>query len=341
MRIPVNTTVIKDIVALAPAPKPAAPGPSVHPGEAPLTDAPGLVFLHHKDVNPAMWGKKVPHIDNGSVRWYFLTYRLAVPHGAVMFLKASGEAEPGEPGTPGEAVLEAQCQEVLDHFRRIAPQDLDRVRKKAILRFVNQFLARMGLDGVDTVTEVPKVIVEAVALMFDVGQSTVQKLLPKPVEKADTSYKSDERWVAVKQTVQLARVYAHKLALQRPLGGRTVGSLKTESVLLEAPGPKTGPKTLLFPQVCPVLGIELSYDYFMDRKSPNMIRVGRIVPSKPFETGNVLLMSTKAFHALETRSAPSGAGAKPGKQPTRTKPEMVLDEREQESFNRWCRKHGI
>jgi hypothetical protein len=34
---------------------------------------------------------------------------------------------------------------------------------------------------------VPKVIVEAVALMFDVGQSTVQKLLPKPVEKADTS----------------------------------------------------------------------------------------------------------------------------------------------------------
>ena len=333
MRIPVNTTVIKDIVALAPAPKPAAPGPSVHPGEAPLTDAPGLIFLHHKDVNPAMWGKKVPHIDNGSVRWYFLTYRLAVPHGAVMFL--------AEPGGPGEAVLEAQCQEVLDHFRRIAPQDLDRVRKKAILRFVNQFLARMGLDGVDTVTEVPKVIVEAVALMFDVGQSTVQKLLPKPVEKADTSYKSDERWVAVKQTVQLARVYAHKLALQRPLGGRTVGSLKTESVLLEAPGPKTGPKTLLFPQVCPVLGIELSYDYFMDRKSPNMIRVGRIVPSKPFETGNVLLMSTKAFHALEIRSAPSGAGAKPGKQPTRTKPEMVLDEREQESFNRWCRKHGI
>lgn len=335
MRIPVNTTVIKDIVALAPAPGPAAPGPSVHPGEAPLTAAPGLVFRHHKDVNPAMWGKKVPHTDNGSVRWYFLTYRLAVPHGAVMFL-----AEPGTPGGPAEQA-EAQCQEVLDHFRRIAPQDLDRVRKKAILRFVNQFLARMGLDGVDTVTEVPKVIVEAVALMFDVGQSTVQKLLPKPVEKADTSYKSDERWVAVKQTVQLARVYAHKLALQRPLGGRTVGSLKTESVLLEAPGPKTGPKTLLFPQVCPVLGIELSYDYFMDRKSPNMIRVGRIVPSKPFETGNVLLMSTKAFHALETRSAPEGAGAKPGKQPARTRPEMVLDEREQESFNRWCRKHGI
>jgi hypothetical protein len=340
MRIPLNIAAIAALVTPGPSASaqasppsgPAAPAPS-HPGETPLTDAPALVFLHHKDVNPAMWGKKVPTYDNGSVRWYFLTYRLVVPHGAVMFLKASGEA-----GT------ESQCQEVLDHFRRIASQDLDRVRRKAILRFVNQFLTRMGLDSVDAVTEVPKVIVEAVALMFDVGQSTVQKLLPKPVEKADTSYKSDERWVAVKQTVQLARVYAHKLALQRPLGGRTVGSLKTESVLLEAPGPKTGPKTLLFPQVCPVLGIELSYDYFMDRKSPNMIRVGRIVPSKPFETGNVLLMSTKAFHALETRSAPealkapTGVGAKSG---ARTKPEMVLDEHEQESFDRWCRKHGI
>jgi hypothetical protein len=58
----------------------------------------------------------------------------------------------------------------------------------------------------------------------------------------------------------------------------------------------------------------------------------------------VLLMSTKAFHALETRSAPealkapTGVGAKSG---ARTKPEMVLDEHEQESFDRWCRKHGI
>lgn len=329
MRIPISTAAIAEIVALAPSG--AAPsGPSAHPGETPITAAPGLVFLHHKDVNPAMWGKKVPHLDNGNVRWYFLTYRLVVPHGAVMFLAGSAETE-------------SQCQEVLDHFRRIASQDLDRLRRKAILRVVNQFLTRMGLDSVDTVTEVPKVIVEAVALMFDVGQSTVQKLLPKPVEKADTSYKSDERWAAVRQTVQLARVYAHKLALQRPLGGRTVGPLKTESVLIVAPGPKAGPKTLLFPQVCPVLGTELSYDYFMDRKSPNMIRVGRIVPTKPFETGNVLLMSTKAFHALETRSAPEGANAPPkaGKQPTRTKPEMVLDEHEQQAFDTWCRRHGI
>lgn len=328
MRIPLSTALISDLVTLASAPSgPSASSPS-HPGETPLTDAPGLVFRHHNDVNPALWGKKVPHLDNGSVRWYFLTYRLIVPHGAVMFLKAPAGAEP--------AGLEAQCQEVLDHFRRIASQDLDRLRRKAILRFVNQFLARMGLDSVDTVTEVPKVIVEAVALMFDVGQSTVQKLLPKPVEKADTSYKSDERWASVRQTVQLARVYAHKLALQRPLAGRTVGPLKTESVLLEAPGPKAGPKTLLFPQVCPVLGIELSYDYFMDRKSPNMIRVGRIVPTKPFETGNVLLMSTKAFHALETRSAPSGAPPKAG-----SKPEMALTQEEQQAFNAWCRKHGI
>jgi hypothetical protein len=71
--------------------------------------------------------------------------------------------------------------------------------------------------------------------------------------------------------------------------------------------------------VCPVLGIELSYDYFMDRKSPNMIRVGRIVPSKPFETGNVLLMSTKAFHALETRSAPEALkGESPSPVPGRS-----------------------
>jgi hypothetical protein len=200
----------------------------------------------------------------------------------------------------------------------------------------------MGLDNVDTVTEVPKVIVEAVALMFDVGQSTVQKLLPKPVEKADTSYKSDERWAAVRHTVQMARVYAHKLALQRPLRGRTVGPLKTESVLIVAPGSKAGPRTLLFPQVCPVLGTELSYDYFMDRKSPNMIRVGRIVPTKPFETGNVLLMSAKAARAIETRSAPEGAGApKSGKQPARTKPEMALTQEEQQAFDTWCRRHGI
>ena len=91
-----------------------------------------------------------------------------------------------------------------------------------------------------------------------------------------------------------------------------------------------------------MLGTELSYDYFMDRKSPNMIRVGRIVPTKPFETGNVLLMSAKAARASETRSAPEApAGAKPGKQPTRTKPEMALNEREQEAFDAWCRKHGI
>lgn len=330
MRIPLDTATVASLVALAPGP--AAPsGPAVHPGEAPITGAPSLIFLHHKDVNPAMWGKKVPHLDNGSVRWYFLTYRLVVPHGAVMFLAGAGDAgrEPGGAGT------ESQCQEVLDHFRRIASQDLDRLRRKAILRIVNQFLARMGLDNVDNITEVPKVIVEAVALMFDVGQSTVQKLLPKPVEKADTSYKSDERWAAVRQTVQLARVYAHKLALQRPLGGRTVGPLKTESVLIVAPGPKAGPRTLLFPQVCPVLGIELSYDYFMDRKSPNMIRVGRIDPTKPFETGNVLLMSTKAFHAIETRSAPAGAPPKAGK------PEMALTQEEQQAFDTWCRRHGI
>lgn len=334
MRIPSSIDQICALVEAVswPSAKPGAPAPEpdepfLHPGTAPISLAPTLRFRHHKDVNTSMWGKKVPHLDNGNVRWYFLTYRLAVPHQALVCL-------PGGPG-PG---LEAQCEDVLSHFRRITPQDLDKIRRKAILHFVNQFLARMGLDSVDAVAEVPKVIVEAVALMFDVGQSTVQKLMPKPVERADTSYKADERWPAVKTVVQLARVYAHKLALQRPLGGRTVGSLKTESVLVPVPRSNT----LLFPQVCPVLGVALSYDYFMDKKSPYLIRVGRIALNKPFETGNVLLMSTKAAHAIETRSAPEApAGAKPGKQPTRTKPEMTLNEREQEAFDAWCRKHGI
>jgi hypothetical protein len=92
---------------------------------------------------------------------------------------------------------------------------------------------------------------------------------------------------------------------------------------------------MLFPQVCPVLGIELSYDYFMISMPQHDPRRAHR-PSKPFETGNVLVMSTKAFTALNPfREVPT---TRKPKHPL--KPEMMLDERVQQAFDTWCRSMG-
>lgn len=275
MRIPLDTATIASLVALAPAPS----GPGVvasHPGETPLTDAPGLVFLHHNDVNPAMWGKKVPMYDSGSVRWYFLTYRLAVPHGAVMFL-----AQPA---------LEAQCQEVLDHFRRFhISHNTDRVRRHALVKYVNYFMRRLGLPKG---SPPPRGIIEAVAKMFDVGTSTVQKLVPKAPPPPDTPYKKEEEWFVLRTVAQLARVYAYKV----PNAGSV--SIKIEDCLISHGG------TMLFPKVCPVLGIDLVYDLH-DKHAPGLVRVGRKDPTRPFSGSNVLVMSMKAFKAVEAMAVPT------------------------------------
>ena len=284
MRIPLDTATIKDIVTLAPAlapSGPAAPGPSVHPGEAPLTDAPGLIFLHHKDVNPAMWGKKVPTYDSGSVRWYFLTYRLIVPHGAVMFLKASGGAGAG---------LEPQCQEVLDHFRRFhISHNTDRVRRYALMKYVTYFMRRLGLpEG----SPPPREVVETVAKMFDVGTSTVQKLVPKAPPPPETPYKKQGEWFVLLAIAQLARVYAYKVPGAGPV------SIKVEDCMISHSG------TMLFPKTCPVLRIDLVYDLH-DKHAPGLVRIGRRDPYKPFSGSNVLVMSAKAFKAIEALVVPT------------------------------------
>ena len=278
MRIPISTTDIVSLVALAPsAPSGAAPSASPsHPGEAPIANAPALVFRHHKDVDPAMWGKKVPTYDSGSVRWYFLTYRLAVPHGAVMFLKAPD--------------LEPQCQEVLDHFRRFhISHNTDRVRRHALVKYVNYFMRRLGLPEGDPP---PREVIETVARMFDVGTSTVQKLVPKAPPPPDTPYKKEEEWFVLRAIAQLARVYAFKVPGAGPV------SIKVNDCLI-----RHG-KTMLFPKTCPVLGIDLVYDLH-DKHAPGLVRIGRRDPTRPFSGSNVLVMSAKAFKAIEALVVPT------------------------------------
>ena len=276
MRIPLSTALISDLVTPASAPSgPSASSPS-HPGETPLTDAPGLVFRHHNDVNVDMWGKKVPTYDSGNVRWYFLTYRLIVPHGAVMFLE--------DPG------LEAQCQEVLDHFRRFhISHNTDRVRRYALVKYVTYFMRRLGLpEG----SPPPREIIEAVAKMFDVGSSTVQKLVPKAPPPPDTPYKKEEEWFVLRNAAQLARVYAFKVPGAGPV------SIKVNDCLIRHGG------SMLFPRVCPVLGIELVYDLH-GKHAPGLVRIGRRDPYKPFSGSNVLVMSAKAFKAIEALVVPT------------------------------------
>jgi hypothetical protein len=280
MRIPISTTDIASLAVLAPsgaAPSGAAPSASPsHPGEAPIANAPALVFLHHKDVDPAMWGKKVPTYDSGSVRWYFLTYRLAVPHGAVMFLKAPD--------------LEPQCQEVLDHFRRFhISHNTDRVRRHALVKYVNYFMDRLGLPEGDPP---PREVIETVARMFDVGTSTVQKLVPKAPPPPDTPYKKEEEWFVLRAIAQLARVYAFKVPGAGPV------SIKVNDCLI-----RHG-KTMLFPKTCPVLGIDLVYDLH-DKHAPGLVRIGRRDPTRPFSGSNVLVMSAKAFKAIEALVVPT------------------------------------
>lgn len=288
MRIPISTTDIAEIVALAPSgAAPSGPAASIsHPGEAPITAAPGLVFRHHKDVTPDMWGKKVPTYDSGSVRWYFLTYRLIVPHGAVMFLAGAGDAgrEPGGAGT------ESQCQEVLDHFRRFhISHNTDRVRRHALVKYVNYFMRRLGLPEGDPP---PREVIETVARMFDVGTSTVQKLVPKAPPPPETPYKKEEEWFVLRNAAQLARVYAFKVPGAGPV------SIKVNDCLI-----KHG-KTMVFPKTCPVLGIDLVYDLH-DKHAPGLVRIGRRDPTRPFSGSNVLVMSAKAFKAIEALVVPT------------------------------------
>ena len=280
MRIPISTTDITAIVALAPSgAAPSGAALASHPGEAPIASAPGLVFRHHKDVTPDMWGKKVPTYDSGNVRWYFLTYRLVVPHGAVMFL-----TQPGEAGT------ESRCQEVLDHFRRFhISHNTDRVRRHALVKYVNYFMRRLGLPEGDPP---PREVIETVARMFDVGSSTVQKLVPKAPPPPETPYKKEEEWFVLRTIAQLARVYAFKVPGAGPV------SIKVNDCLI-----RHG-KTMLFPKTCPVLGIDLVYDLH-DKHAPGLVRIGRRDPYKPFSGSNVLVMSAKAFKAIEALVVPT------------------------------------
>ena len=228
----------------------------------------------------------MPTYDSGSVRWYFLTYRLIVPHGAVMFLAGAGDAgrEPGGAGT------ESQCQEVLDHFRRFhISHNTDRVRRHALVKYVNYFMRRLGLPEGDPP---PREVIETVARMFDVGTSTVQKLVPKAPPPPETPYKKEEEWFVLRNAAQLARVYAFKVPGAGPV------SIKVNDCLI-----KHG-KTMVFPKTCPVLGIDLVYDLH-DKHAPGLVRIGRRDPTRPFSGSNVLVMSAKAFKAIEALVVPT------------------------------------
>ena len=58
------------------------------------------------------------------------------------------------------------------------------------------------------------------------------------------------------------------------------------------------------PSRCPVLGIDLVYDLH-DKHAPGLVRIGRRDPTRPFSGSNVLVMSAKAFKAIEALVVPT------------------------------------
>jgi hypothetical protein len=256
------------------------------------------IFRPNERNDRAVWHKPVPKFDG----WYFLNYRYAAPDHIMEVLDVSQGIEPdADPRDPrfDEVQRTIEAEKYIDKMtveeRSFSKKNVIKVRERAVRHTMDVLRAKYGADSVSD-------LVEAVARLFDVGTLMVRKvcgLAPKAKPQESQGYKEDPRWGHLRWAVHQARATAYAADVDaRPGTPKAYGKFAPADALIKHNGER------LYPEVCIVLGTVLSYDRF-DGAGTSMAKVGRLDTDKPFEAGNVLLMSSMAVKLIEGLLDPS------------------------------------
>jgi hypothetical protein len=256
------------------------------------------VFRPNENNSTAVWHKPVPKYSG----WYFLNYRFAANEENMKALALAQHIEP-EASPRDVRFEEAQRTSEADMYtdrmtveeRSFSKKSMVKVRARAMEAMVEKLRAKYGAESMRN-------IVEAVAKLFDVSVSMVRRVCepPAPVKaKVSQEYKEDERWKHLRWAVSQARASAYLTdTYSRPGTVKAYGKFEPVDALISYRGQR------LYPEACIVLGLPLSYDRFdvaggVEGAKGAVARIGRLDTTKPFEAGNIMLMSTLASRLIE------------------------------------------
>ena len=256
------------------------------------------IFRPNERNDRAVWNKPVPKFDG----WYFLNYRYAAPADLMEVLTISQHIEPNAHAGDQrfvEAQRNAEAEVFIDKMmlseKSFSKRGIIKVRERAIRDAMDTLRVKFGSEDMNA-------LVEAVARLFDVGTLMVRKvcgLVSKAKPQESQEYKEDPRWGHLRWAVHQTRATAYATDVDaRPGTPRAYGKFAPADALIQHKGER------LYPEVCIVLGTVLSYDRF-DGANTSMAKVGRFDTDKPFETGNVILMSAMAVKLIEGLRDPS------------------------------------
>lgn len=263
-----------------------------------LSDKGVPIFRPNAKNNQAVWHKPVPKFDG----WYFLDYHWAAPEHIMPVLELSQYIEPDtDPRDPRfqevQRTVEAEryIGMMTDEEHKVSKRALIKVRERAIDAAVRRLKMKFGTEDAAQV----EAIVSAVARMFDVSPTLVKKasgMIEKPKPKEVPRYKEHENYRHLRWAVSQTRAMAYNLDTYSPPGvPKAYGKFEPGDALVPYR------KDKLYPEICQVLGTVLSYDRFsVEGKAKGAIaRIGRLDTDKPFEAGNIVLMSTTAVQLIE------------------------------------------
>lgn len=256
------------------------------------------IFRPNEGNSTSVWNKPVPKYDG----WYFLNYRFAASEGTMEALSISQHIEPeASPKDPrfdsvqrtaeGEVFIDKMTVEE----RGFSKKTIIKVRARAIEAMAGKMRAKYGADSM-------RDIVEAVAKLFDVSTSMVRKICEPqapPKEKAPQEFKEDPRWRHLRWAMSQARASAYLTdTYAHPDMAKAYGKFEPSDALVAHRGQH------LYPETCTVLGMPLSYDRFdvaggVSGAKGAVARIGRFDVGRPFESGNIVLMSTLASKLIE------------------------------------------
>jgi hypothetical protein len=262
----------------------------------------GVPVFRPNHVNDrAVWHKPVPKYGG----WYFLNYRFAAPEPIMGALEVARCIEPdADPRDPrfDEVQRTAEAERYIDKMtveeRSFSKRNVIKVRARAIEEMVVKFRAKYGADKM-------RDIMEAVARLFDVSTSTVKKACEAQVPakaKVSEEFKEDPRWGHLRWAAAQARASAYLTDTYARSGvPKAYGKFDPGDALVPHRGER------VYPEICQVLGMPLSYDRFdvaggVEGAKGAVARIGRLGVDKPFETGNIVLMSTLASRLIEGTS---------------------------------------
>lgn len=270
-------------------------------------------FRPHERNPRAMWHKPVPKYAG----WYFIGYRWVTLEDNMRALELVRHIEPEahyKDERLYQALSTAEAEAFIDKMnaeeRAFSKVHVSKLRSEAIKHIVNKFRIKFGIarlednavmlkDGAD-VSKIDAQIMEAVATMFDVGTLTVRRALGLHYQPAKSGpvrneFTNDPKWPYLRWAINNARGMASGIDIKNAGASKVYGQFESADVLIKHR------QEYLYPETCPVLGLPLVYN--RNDTSPRgkdvQARVGRLDVMKPFESGNVTVMSSLAVRLIE------------------------------------------